>query len=526
MNSFVSTPLLAIALLIGSSSQHLEEQAFPIPGCGFCSSYSFLRCLNQTATFDSLREAFGDVDISGAVTIADIRTALAKLGVNTNAVRFSPADCKRLPTPSILYINPGRWPKRYDNQVGHFVTLVKYVDDRAVLLDWAGMTVEPAVHLPAAELAKYWDGDAIVAATNRWPQFLVLGIGASCIAVFRKHFARILFVFAVAASLGCSSKLPKTAEVLESTLVFDQPLGRLGEVSAKSMRVHEFEFRVWDKSSVVIRDIQAACGCTLPDKSLFGRELAAGSVHKLPVTIRVDGSVSTQAKSLRVITDPPSPGTIVLAVSYTRRDPPQLSVNRFYVESTPESFATGEIVVTYHRPVSDPRLTIDVNKSRFGEFSLIDSEQKYAEVVSNSAVRETVGSDTIRLQFRSLSRYPYGTHDAEMTIAFSDGSNQVIPTRIVVPHPIMVSSESIFAGMMKTGEVREKSIRIRAPENSNTVSASHVPGMITDSSIVSDRLTVRVVAPQQAGRHESIVTVTAGSLPPRKIPVVCIVKRE
>lgn len=307
---------------------------------------------------------------------------------------------------------------------------------------------------------------------------------------------------------------------------FEQPLRRLGEVSGASMKAHEFEFRVWNKSSVVIRDIEVSNGCTVPDKSMFGRELAAGSVHKLPVTIRVDGSVSTQAKTLRVLTEPASPVPIVLAVAYSRRDPPQLSLNRLLVEASPETFASGEIVVTYHRHVSDPKLTLESNKSQFGDFSLIDSTQTYAEVVTNIAVNETVGSDTIRLTLRALARHPYGTRDAEMKLAFSDGSTQVIPTRIVVPHPIAVSPETIFAGMMKTGEVSEKSIRVTTPANSNSVSVSHAPGMITDSSIVSDRLTVRVVAPQQAGRYESIVTLTSGSLPPRKIPVVCVVKGE
>ena len=519
--------LLIMANIAGASPVIENGQVYPIPSCGFCSAYSFLYCLEHPANVDSLREAFGDVDVSGALSVADLREALARVGVETEAVAYSPHDSHRLPTPSILYISPGRWPQRNDMNVGHFVTLVKYVDDQAVILDWSGMTVEPAVHLPASELAKYWDGDAIVTVPRRWPSYVGLCLAALCFALFRKHIPRVLVLAGVAVTLGCSTKSqPEVVKSLNPTLVFHQPLGKLGEVTATSMKAHDFEFRVWDQSSVVIRSVEASCGCTVPDKSLLDRELSAGSTHKLHVSIRVDGNVSTQAKSLRVVTDPPSPVPMVLAVSYTRRDPPQLSVNRLLVEANPENYATGEVRVTYHRPVSEPALKLEKERSSFGDFSLTETKQDYEKIVSNQATGETIGSDTIRLQFRASAHHSYGTRDSEMKLAFTDGSTQVLATRIVVPHPISTSSDRIFAGVMLPGEVREKTIRVKAPTDSDSLTVSHADGMISYSSVVADTLTIRIVAPQEFGRHEALVTLTSGSIPPLTIPVVCVVKRK
>lgn len=322
----MTTPFLVVSLVLASilskSPAEDEDQSLPIPSCGFCSAYSFLYCMEHPTTINSLRRAFGDADVSGALSVADLRGALGRMGVETQAVKFSPQDSHRLPTPSILYITPGRWPQRIDKDVGHFVTLVKYVDNRAVILDWSGTTAEPAVHLPASDLAKYWDGDAIVNVPNRGPFYWGLAAVALTVVVFRKHVSRIFVLILATLCLGCSEKSPpKATEALVPALVFDQPHGKLGEVSAISLNRHDFDFRVWDKSSVVISDVEVSCGCTVPDKTLFGRELAAGSTHKLQVTIRADGNVSTQAKSLRVVTKPVSPVPLVLAVSYTRRDP-------------------------------------------------------------------------------------------------------------------------------------------------------------------------------------------------------------
>ena len=259
---------------------------------------------------------------------------------------------------------------------------------------------------------------------------------------------------------------------------------------------------------------------------MFGRELAAGSTHQLRILIRLDGNVSTQAKSLRVLTEPPSPVPLVLAVSYTRRDPPQLSVNRFIVESSPERHAEGEMSVTYQRPLSETPLSLDKNKCSFGEFTLLDAERKSENVLMNQATQDSVGEDTIRLRFRASALRSYGTHDSLMQLAFTDGSSHRLPTRVVIPHPIAISSDRIFVGVLLAGEVSEKAIRVTGPVKSASINVSHTGDMISDASIVADSLVIRIIAPQLPGRHETTVTLEAESFPPLTIPVVCVVRKK
>ena len=84
---------------------------------------------------------------------------------------------------------------------------------------------------------------------------MFVGIGALALGVvlFRKHVFRALLLLGALVPLGCSSESePDVVEAAMPSLVFDKPHGNMGVLAPTSLKPHEFEFRVWDKSPVVM----------------------------------------------------------------------------------------------------------------------------------------------------------------------------------------------------------------------------------------------------------------------------------
>lgn len=500
-----------------------------IPSCGFCAAYSFLLCSQSDVHLDDLTAAFDGVDVSESLTVLDLRQGLSKVGFETQAVRFQPSQIEKVPTPSILFISPGKWPRRADDQVGHFVTLVKFVDDRAVLLDWAATSIEPAIHISAQNLATYWDGVALVPAEKLRPvpfaAALILLIGLGYLG-FRSKLQRItgVVLFLCVVNIGCAEvKSAADAKEQFATLVFDQHLGDLGEVTQKSISSHEFRFRVWDKGAVTIRDVQVSCGCTVPDNSLTGVKLEPGSEHVFKVSIRPDGGPSVQTKSLRVLTSPASDVPIVLAVSYKPFQLPQLSVNKLVSKASLNRTSTADLVVSKQRHPSAAQLEIIRSESEFADFSLV--EHKYSEATSifNESTGEKITKDILELRFRGKAYTEYGVHRGLMVLRFSDGNELSLPTEITVKHPITPSLDRVFVGVVKSRAMNEHVVRIDSGLNDD-LTVSHDGELISSAHLEQNVLTIQTIAPTDIGRHEAVVRIESQSLPSLSIPVVCIVK--
>ena len=536
-----ATFLATIAFAAAQAEGNDASAGVPIPGCGVCATYSLLRCLGRPASLAEVHAAFradrSQFD-SHAISIEQIRNVLAQKGVSTDALRFSPSAAGELRTPCVLYFRPGRWPRGGSDSVGHFVTLVKFLEDRAVVLDWSGVTVEPAVHLPITLIVQHWDGEAIVVHHAKLANPTLAGIvltscGLAAAFLFLWRRAGIgarratLYAFLCMGALGCGESFPETpAEKPEPTLIFTEPVARLGILSPTSLTSHEFEFRVWDDGPVTIRGIDTSCGCTVPDSVLLDRELSAGSLHRLKITVRADGEASTSTKTLRIRTEPESTAPLVLAVSYERRDPPQISVRELIAETAPDRHATSRLTITYRHKEHQPSVLIDRSRSHTGDFEFVDVQTTSKTVLLNAAMKDTIIVDTTVIELRARQLHPYGDDRNQMVFQFDDGTSQTLPTLIRVPHPVKLAVDNLFAGVVSPGQSIAKRTRITYPEELGLPVFAFDGDALAGASLEDDELVVTVRAPNSAGRFSARVLISfpATELPPKTLTIVGIAK--
>ena len=523
----VAVAVFLTTIALASDSGTLDAaQDVPIPGCGVCATYSFLRCLKRPATLAELSAQFR-ADKMGfdaqAVSIEQIQNVLLRQRLPTDASRFSPGSLARLPTPCILYFRPGRWPRGAAQSTGHFVTLVKFVENRGVILDWSGVTLEPAVHVPISVIEQHWDGEAIVMHQDRDVGWRLVGVvlligGLAGVLLLRgrrlignRHLA--VWMLLCAGMQGCGGPVPaESDETPEPTLLFSEPIARLGVLSPATLSRHEFEFQVWDAGAVTILGVDASCGCTVPDSSLFNRELTAGSVHKLKVTVRADGEASASTKTLRIRTDPESTAPLVLAIAYSRSDPPQLSVHELVADASPNLPATVKFAITYRHKAAQPSVSIDRGRSDFGDFELVDARAESNSVLLNPAMKESITVDTTAIELRAKERKPFGEHRNRLVLAFDDGTSQSLPTLIRVPHPVRLAVDRLFAGVLSPGQSVTKRTRMTCPREFGEPRVAFDGDGIFGVAVDGDELMVMVWGPTTPGRFSGRVLISFAAI--------------
>ena len=544
--------MLSIAVLLSlatafSSATDEANLATPIPGCGVASTYSLLRCRGLDVTLQQVTERFQTANPtfeSSAVSIADVRSALNSFGVQSSARRIQSSALTSLPTPCILFIRPGRWPRSPSGvRIGHFVTLVRFVDDRAVLLDWSGTSVEAAIHLPTAELAKHWDGEVILAEQPRrhWGALVVGVTLAVCLLGFR-HFPRCrriqstrrsppgmaALMVMVLCCTGCGKAVPTSTETTP-TLVFDEPLWRAGRVPSGRMIERKFRFRVWDRSPIKISQVVTSCGCTNVSQDIVGKELLAGSDHELSVIVRPDTEGRTETQMIKILTEPASTVPLAVGVQYQRQDSPRLSVSKVVSRAAPGSIPEAQLTVTYRRGLTDSPVPLDRAKCASTHFEVVDVIAASEEVLLNPTSQDKVMVDSTTVKLRGRRSFPYGRYPGTLQLVFSDGSSQTVPTLIEIPHPCQPRLPRVFCGVLEPGEswtvsipyVRDSSVAFEVASvrpSDESVQAKHLP----------ERFEVSGRAPLTVGRFalELVVTFHPDNIPPLKLPVTGVVARK
>ena len=540
------TVLFAMASALTSTIDE-SDRATPIPGCGVASTYSLLRCRGLDVTLQQVTECFRAANPtfeSSAVSIADVRCALDSFGVQTRAERIQSSALTSLPTPCILFIRPGRWPRSPSGvRIGHFVTLVRFVEDRAVLLDWSGTSVEAAIHLPTAELAKHWDGEVILT-QEPWLARAALAIGFTLVACQLAfwRFTKSRTIQAAARSepsvtalvvialccTGCGSA-PPPAKVTTPTLVFDEPLWRAGRVPSGRMIERKFRFRVWDRNPIKISQVITSCGCTNVSQDIVGKELPPGSEHELSVIVRPDTEGRTETQMIKILTDPASAVPLAVGVQYQRQDSPRLSVSRVISRALPGSIPEAQLIVTYRRGPTDSQVPVDRSKCASTHFDVVDVIESSEVVLLNPTSQDKVAVDSTTVKLRGRQPWSYGRHPGTLQLAFGDGSIQTLPTEIQIPHPCQPQLPRVFCGVLEPGQSWTVSIPyVRDSSVAFEVASIRPSDETVQAKILPDRFEVSGRAPQTPGRFASelIVTFHPESIPPLKLPVTGVVSQK
>lgn len=510
--------LLALALLDRGDVAG-EPEPIPLPGCGVCATHCLLRCAGKPVSLHELDQAFRSRHPpfdSTAVSAQQIQEVVTSYGLPSEVVRYQGPAPGQVRPPCILYFRAGRWPNAPSAQVGHFVTLVDRVGEESVVLDWSPTFGSPVRRVTDATLRRHWDGEAIVLRqdSRRWVGLAALATIVAAALASQRLTWRIT-AFCVPLLIGGCSCAPADRPMSETaipTLAFAEPMAKLGVLSPAVSATHEFSFQVWNDGPVTIRAIDASCGCTVPDKRLIGTLLQPGSLHRLAVTVRPDGEAMNSTRTLRIRTEPQSPAPLVIAVNYARRDPPQLSVRHLRVVCRPDERAEGQVTITHRRREDQPAVALDLVRSRFGDFSVAEIKTESATVPRHAVLEGLLAVETTTVTLRANQVWPFGRRDGEMRLAFDDGTSQTLPTRIEVPHPIALSSDSLFVGVLKPGQVVQKKVHVRlAPELPASRLAARGSGVVS-AEVAGAFLIATIRAPAETGRFSGEIVVTLNGL--------------
>lgn len=532
--------LLCLMVLTIPQMESRDTRVSELPGCGVCSAFAFLRCSGHPTTLEetitAFRCNFPDADL-GVVSIRHVVDSLGLPGIPTRAVQVPSKQVQRLSTPCILYFRDGRWGRR-PGAPGHFVALVEADEDTATILDWSGFAPVPVVRVPIDQLNQRWDGDAIVTVRHRTPLWIAAaGISAVLIAGFPRLWRRRVSsisnpgatVVLIMAGLcaGCSKKASPEGVSELPLLRFEQPAVNLGNVSAKSLQTVRFPFSVVGPESVAILRIDASCGCTTVDRSMLGRPFAPGTRHELRMNLRPDGDAGTFTKVATVVTDPPSPVPIVLAMSYEQFEPPRPSVSEVRVEGKRDAGVQATVRYVYRRKSSDPPVFAlrDQIKGRY--FFVRNVRTQSSRLRSAGSRRDLdLTEDVSEITLETLPMKDFAEHRGVLQVGFSDGHSDSLPTIVSVPHPFGLGASKLFLGLIKPEQTLTRRLPITGPESIGNAAVVDSEGIVSSSVVQNGVLIIEVRPGNVRGYVKGSVKVQfpGKDLPELVFPVTAMVK--
>jgi hypothetical protein len=520
LGDFCRTGILAISFAIAlTQNQRTSGAEFPkdsqemrVPGCAETSVFSLLHALGKETTFEDIASQFESLDSNydkRVVSIASLRTVLARYGVSTVAKRCNPKDIRSIPTPCILYFAPGKWRPAERPDVGHFVTLVGWKDERAVLLEWSTQHTMPVVSSLGDDLQSAWDGEAILhdRATiwESWMITVVLILSGCCLAYSwmprrRSQLAVVLAVMALLSGNGCGDSQP--AQPSFPTLLLTKAVENRKTVLRDEPIEVIFRFRTWDHSNVRVLSITKDCSCTTIDSDWLGKELPPNSEHSFKVRIRPEGMGGESfVRRLELLTDPPSPAPVVAVVAYRIRESPMLSTDRVALTIAPNTTPEANLQVTFHRALSTKPLKLDLSRSSATHFQLSPSPVN-SDV--NSFDNTVIDTLVVHLQGKAYTKP--GRYEGLVSLAFLDGTKQSIPSIIEVPHPYSPRLRHLYLGKLTPGQTWQRSIQVDRAEGWSNVPTAAVNGHPLSARISDDpAIQLEGTTPISSGKFESVI---------------------
>ncbi len=514
-----------------------EVEGSSLPGCAETAVYSLLRLSGTETALSRVSLAFRSRDAQfdpTRVSIHELRAVASEFGTRTNAVRWDPARLEQLPTPCILYFHPKRWAVNPSTSSGHFLTAARLEGDRLIAFDWSPISADPELSLPIEVVRAAWDGDAIVLESHMssltW-QTVLFGIallagGGTLLVRRRAHrTTAVLMLCGALLTCGCkgsSTPLPATG----STLIVAQTTKALGVIGGDRAVEVRFPFKVWDHGPITIREVSKSCNCTTVNADVVGHSLEAGSSHEIVLQLRPDGTAArAEARTLTLLTDPPSPTPIVLAVTYRPRGAPRLSVSELVVEATPGNTVTTQFEITHHRAPSDLRSNLKLASCHWGDFHVEGNDSRTEDFDVRGDATQKLLIDTTTIRLRSTKAFDYGVHRSVLTLAFEHGSPTTLPVIVRVTHPFHPVMQRVFCGRLRSAAPWSVAIPYRRGSPAFAISKVECDPATISAELTDKTLTVAGRAPAEPGRFEGRVTVTFehDSLPPVVIPFSGIV---
>lgn len=513
----------------------------PIPGCGEAAAWSLLECSGREVTLNELHARASSI-CSGVspseLSILDVRKLLSSFGLPTSAIRIPERRMRMLTPPCILYFRPGKWPWGSSQEVGHFVTLVKFTGSEAVVLDWSGVTVHAALHIPLSELDQAWSGEAIVPIDSLqsrtrflWPVVLLISAVAAMLLKIRNRSTRggnLLLACCAILLAGCTEDAMVTAEPTEPLLAFSAPMARIGRVAGERSIEQDFEFRVPGKHPVTITGFITSCGCTTPSSDLIGRPLAPGTTHKLRVRVRPDGTGDVRTRTIQLLTKPESRYPISVGVQYQVISPPRVSVARVIADTQPGQSPVADVKITYRRLPEDRPIPLVRNRCQASHFEIVDVQSTSEEITVNAQTNRRMIVDTTVIKLRGRQAWHAGRHLGSLKLTLSDHTEFIVPTEIRVQHPLQPKLDRVFCGILGPRESWSAIIPCQ-PENPGIAqieSAESTGVSVSISLNDAGDLELRGSAPAAKGRFATEVTIhfEPPRIPPLAIPVSGVVR--
>lgn len=532
--------LLQVAAPNDAASTAPEEVYKPVPACGVMAAYSLLQCygVNKEMTPVEVEDAFrknlaAETDL-GQLSMADLRRGLDALSLPTEAVRIKDRQLTALKPPCILYFQPGSGVGDIRWENGHYLTLVKFVQDRAIIVDWVDWTASPSRHLPVSELQEEWTGEAVIypgaLATRSYRDGVLIAVGLFLVTMAirsrRKSSATGVTLMFVAIMSGCNRDEPPLADQ-PSTLSFAQPVAILGEVPAGEMISHDFGFQTWDRGPVTISAIHTSCACTTSTTDLIGRRLDAETQYSLPIRIRPQNENLSTTQTIRIETSPPSASPLALAVQYRVESGPEPSTSQLVATTAHDAVPEATLYIVDRRSPDSPVVHLDMAKSTATDFRLQQPSLSTQVSQINQHRQQKVAVDTTTVKLTGRKRWPVGEHHGLAHLQFSDGSTRTVRTLIKVPSPFQPGLDRVFCGFLKPGQTWSTAIRCRRFNLPDSVRVSVTAS--NDSTVAQlssdDIVHVSGRAPDSAGRFAESITITVPDqdIPPVRIPISGIV---
>lgn len=526
------------SLFVMGFQPQTDSVASPLPGCAVSAAKSFLTASGHHCSLSEIQSEIraGREDFDPfAVSMYDLREGVTRCGLPVDAIKVPDSDLSQLPTPAILYFAPERWSRISGNSSGHYVTLLGFEENAAVIIDWNGLDPNALVHIPRATLESLWEGEAVVSQQQRTNSFLlpVIAVGlayAGVIAWRRKSLtpgATSVAVLVCLISAGCGQSSNKLSDQSQSSLKFDSPLIDAGDVSSRDIIDREFHFQVTGSTPVRITGFETSCGCTTVDDGLVGKLLNPGEEHRLQINVRVDPGFTPVVRFVKLITEPPTNPPHTLGIRYVPQERPQLSVSVLRCQTTFGESPTATLLITHRRTKQRKPVRLIREQSSGTTFAIADVKVKTEDVLLSEITQERCVVETHTVELRGQGHLMYGEHQGSLTLRFSDGSEQVLPTELLVEHPIVLKQRRVFLGVLKAGADWNRTISYTHSNHASVdiAQVSAVNGLVKPVRDPDMRIHLFGTAPQIPGRFEDLVEIRFSSddIPVLRLPVSGIV---
>jgi hypothetical protein len=368
--------VLTLLLWISCPVVHGEEQqrGSDYPPCGIASTFGIIHCLGGEVTIAEInwhfKELYPDFNPE-KMSLSQLDGLIKSFSYHTLAVQVDLHNIAPTYLPAILCITQN--PNGEKMPIGHVVILRKIEGNNALITDFqAGQGTRS---IPLKELLRFTDGEMLLVSQKpislplndmRLAGQLTIFTGIiGLIIIFlpkKRNFGKkkisvnfFCFLIITLFSVGCIQNNKANAPILLKEQMKNHGIFRFGIEGERIEFL--FSYKVWEKSSVVIKDVQTSCGCLVPDRHSFGNELKPESEHLLKLVMDAHGRSGSHRVQALIITEPPLQEPIVLIMEAFVVQLPHIAPMPLVIQGKPnQKISSTTLNINYLRDKSLSKL--------------------------------------------------------------------------------------------------------------------------------------------------------------------------